>query len=467
MPVALLALVLAETPLYPNALLAAFAETAPRHLRTLPPRLRPALKDGGVVVVEAEIDAAGSVVSERLAVSSGKNPLDDVARTLVLASEPFAVEPTSGAHTCLVRLAFAGKAKKPDVVVACLAGDNPVAEVAGELDAAATDAGAQLMRGWQSEAAGDDPTAAALYGKAVEAAPQWDLAARALGLSWVKAKTVPQAIPYLKIYVQARGGAPDAAALAREIERFEKTMAAREAEANRVRDRLSKAEIATGIRKGYPLLEPCLKAARAQSLLSVGVDTLVLTWKIRKDGTAYGVRIEGPTSIQMTEHADCLEQAVMRWRFPKYGEGSEVTATRVPLKVRGSPPPAPPASSASPAAAVATEALDEPMFAECERSADAIGAHVKSRFARLQACVTGERRRAPGVPMPDSLPISFVIDAEGPVRDVMVNHRAYREGPLAACLAEALAVSFPAAGGADCPAEFAVDLRGFHAERRP
>src|SRR5204863_5203624 len=105
---------------------------------------------------------------------------------------------------------------------------------------------------------------------------------------------------------------------AREIERYEKTVGARDAEAKRVRDRLTKEDIVLGVRKGYALLEPCLKVAREQAKLAVGIDTLVLTWKIRKDGTAYSARLEGPTSMLVSDPAECVEQAVGRWRFPHY-----------------------------------------------------------------------------------------------------------------------------------------------------
>jgi hypothetical protein len=68
--------------------------------------------------------------------------------------------------------------------------------------------------------------------------------------------------------------------------------------------------------------------------------------------------------------------------------------------------------------------------------------------------------------MPDELPISFVLDSAGPVRNIAVSHRAYRTGPLASCVVTALAGSLSPSGGADCPAEFSVDLRGLLPQRR-
>jgi hypothetical protein len=460
---------------YPEALHAALNEAAPTWVKSNARALRPALKAGpAVVVLEAEVSADGAVPAERLVLPSGNKTLDDAARTFVIATEP--LPPPDAAWLgeapkteCIIRLRFELARRKPALAnaVACLQPGQTIGLVAGLLPSMATapEASARLFTGWSSDGGGDDAVAVDHYRAAVTAAPAWDLATRALGLSLVKAKKVSQAIPYLKTYVEARSGAEDALQYAREIARYEKVMAARIAEENRVRDRLSKKDIAWGIKKGYPLLEPCLRRAREARALAVGADTIVLTWKVRKDGTAHSGRLEAPASMMMSEHADCIAQAVGAWRFPKYSQGSEITVAKVPIKVRGSPAPRPTAAATATAAPVG-QPIDEPMFAQCERSPDEISGHIRARQARLRACILAERRRNPRVPMPDELPISFVLDSAGPVRNITVNHRAYRTGPLASCVATALSGRLSPTKGADCPAEFGVDLRGFLPKRR-
>ncbi|MBI5507548.1 MAG: hypothetical protein HY903_02225 [Deltaproteobacteria bacterium] len=424
--------------------------------------------------LELEIAVDGSLRGEGPAVSSGSNAFDDLARALLLAAEPFSPPEPGGAlptrpTRCIARVALAPAKKGPalDTAVACFPPDKPLPTIAGgtaELGRA-KDAAAALLTGYGREAAGDLGAAMQGYRKAVQAAPAWDLAARAMGLVLVKDKKIPQAIPYLKTYVEARAASPDAVDYAREIERYEKSLAARLAEETRVRDRLTKEDIARGIRKSYPLLEPCLRSARKARALAVGLDTLVVSFTINKDGAAIAARLEAPTGLLMTEHAECVERAVSGWRFPRYSAGSEVTVARVPLKVRGAPP-LPPPGAAPTAAPAASEPVDEPAFSTCDREPDEIQEFVRSRYGRLQACFVAERSRAPKVAFPDNLMITFVIDASGPVRGAGVDHRAYREGPLTQCVAAALAGDLPPVKGADCPAEFSVDLRSMMPARR-
>lgn len=110
--------------------------------------------------------------------------------------------------------------------------------------------------------------------------------------------------------------------------------------------------------------------------------------------------------------------------------------------------------------------IEELSFSQCERLPAEITGHIRSRQARVRACILAERRRAPRVPLPDNLPISFVVDSSGPVRNIAVTHRAYRTGALATCVGKALSGSLAPSNGADCPAEFGIDLRGFMPTRR-
>ena len=59
-----------------------------------------------------------------------------------------------------------------------------------------------------------------------------------------------------------------------------------------------------------------------------------------------------------------------------------------------------------------------------------------------------------------ALSVAFVVDTDGTVRSIAVKHRAYRTGPLNDCMQGALAGRLAPSGGADCPAEFPLDLRG-------
>ena len=134
--------------------------------------------------------------------------------------------------------------------------------------------------------------------------------------------------------------------------------------------------------------------------------------------------------------------------------------------VRGSAPATAAKSSAAAPTVEAASPLDEPLFSTCERDADEIQEYLHSRYGRVQSCVLAERRRAPKVSLPDNLPIILVVDSGGPVRGVSIDHRAYRTGLLATCVAEALSGDLPPAKGADCPAEFGLDLRGVLPARR-
>jgi hypothetical protein len=120
----------------------------------------------------------------------------------------------------------------------------------------------------------------------------------------------------------------------------------------------------------------------------------------------------------------------------------------------------------STASSAAQEPIDEPTFSQCERTPAEIQGHIRARNSRIRACIMAERRRAPHAPMPGDLPITFVVDADGPVRGIAVDHRAYRTGPLATCVSQALSGSLLPSQGADCPASFALDLRHLAAHRR-
>lgn len=434
--------------------------------------LRPLLKKPRVVLLEVEVDPSGFTRQLRLVVNSEVNKLDDRGRAFVLWAEPLAPPPATenqsegrNATVCVLRLTFARQGRSVQIVpdVACFESDGPVPTVARSKGKIGGDAGDKLFGGWAMEAKGDIDGALPWYRAAVNLVPSWGLAARALGLALVKSKRVTEAIPHLSVYVKAYGGASDVPSLRREIARFEQRRAAILAEASRVRERLSKQDLGLGIKKGYPLLEPCLRTARQTRALALGLDTLVLTWTIRMDGTVHAARLEGPKKLLMTEHAECLERAVGTWQFPQYSKGSEVTARRVPIQVRGSKPAPKPeevaASGTPPLTETTGPILEEPSFSQCERTGGEIGVYVKRRFARLARCMEAERLRNPKSGFPQSLPITFVIDATGPVRSVGVGHRFFRQGPVAECVKKALAGSLQPRGGADCPAEFSLDLR--------
>ncbi len=464
----------APAPPYAEVVHAAFVEAASRWTAARHRELRAYARGAPVVALELDIAPDGAVVGDRLVLASNDNAVDDLMRRFVLDAEPVpAPDPdtlaANGGATCLVRLALSAVRRKPalTVAVACQHGDQPTFRVAGVNGPvnAARDPSARLMLGWAKQGYGDAAAATRLYREAVNAAPGWDLASRALGLALVEAKKVPQAIPHLNNYVEARKGAPDAYAFAREIERYRKAQEARIAEMNRVRDRLSKADIAYGIKKGYALLEPCLRAARKARKLAVGVETLVLTWRVRKDGSAHTPRLEAPESLVMTDHAECIERTVATWRFPRFSAGSEITASRVPIKVRGCRP-APRVSARADPPPASDPIPDEPTFSRCERAPAEIQGHIRRHNSRIHACIMAERRRVPGAPMPETLPITFVVDSNGPVRSIGVNHRAYRTGPLASCVARALGGSLLPSRGADCPAEFSLDLRRLQPVRR-
>jgi hypothetical protein len=426
-----------------------------------------ALPNGpAATLLEVEILPDGSVSSLRLAASSGQNRLDDLARSWMLAAEPLpaadaAVFGERGSVACLVRLGLSKK--KSEALAACFQADDVLPFFAPNTTVAdGGDPGALLFSGFLHERAGELPRAAELYKKAVRGAPSCDLAARALGLALVKQKKAPQAIPYLKTYVTARLKAKDALSYAREIERFEAEQKKRAEEFTRPRPRLGQEELMLGIKKGYPLLEPCLAKARDKGLLAVGTDTLLLSWKVKKDGSVEVAHVDGPDRLSMREEAECLERALLAWRFPPYTEGSEIMARNVPIKVRGARPPKPTVVAASTTSADASEDdIAEPTFSTCERPPEELGEFIRMRSARLNACLQAEKKRvgAGVTAWPDSLPVGFVIDSQGPVRSIQLGHRFFRDGAVASCITQALSAMLSPSGGADCPADFAIDLR--------
>lgn len=450
---------------YAGSVVAALGKTSGTTWKSAPKAVADALKTGPMVsTVVADIAANGEARAIHLAVTSGKNALDDLARQWVLATEPFAAPAPSslgpdGALPCVVRVAFAGgKGKTPGMgaAVACL-GPNQSAAAAAGLSGDANDAAAQLFTGWQHELAGELDKAAHAYHQAAVAAPMWDLAARSFGMILVRGKRAADAVPFLKTYVTANSGNADATVFAREIARYE-------AKLKEPRQTLASKDIAQGVRKGYALLEPCLQSARAKRALSEGVDTLTLSWSINKDGTVHGAHLEGPNNILMTADAECIEQAVGSWQFPTYASGNDIAVRALPIKVRGSAP-APAAATAANANAVSSAKaaeempLDEPTFSTCERTPEEIGAYIRARLEKVTDCVVAEHKRDSKTPFPEELPLSFVVDTDGSVRSVRIKHRYFREGPLAMCMNTALGGALAPSSGADCPADFKFDLR--------
>jgi hypothetical protein len=470
---------------YTEVVQQALTDAVPFWFKSEMPKIKRLGKEGGVVALELQIAADGSTVNLRLVVGSGSNLSDDMIRRLVLTAEPFPAPPPvflaeRRTVACLTRFEFTGKGAKAAVSIAatCENSDATLTPVVGlSDDFAGQDASGLYLLGLRDEAKSNVDAAMDKYRRAMAAAPALDWAPRALGLALVAKKKAADAIPFLRLYVNAHAGSVDVANYAREIARFDKIKAAREAEANRVRDRLSKEDLEGGVRKGYPLLEPCLKVAREQHALAQGVDTLVFTFGIQKDGTTVGARLEGPGTLLMSEHAECLERALSSWQFPRYSAGSQITVSHLPIKVRGSSAAEAVASAATVGTGAAADAsrekhsgealANEPFVSQCQRSPEEMQSYMKSRYGKIQACILNERRRAPAQQLPDSLPILFVVDVDGPVRNVTIGHRFFREGPLAQCIAEALKGSLDSAEGADCPAEFSIDLRALQPPQPP
>ena len=101
---------------------------------------------------------------------------------------------------------------------------------------------------------------------------------------------------------------------------------------------------------------------------------------------------------------------------------------------------------------------DEDSIAACERDEREISRFVQKRFRKVRRCVDAERKRSPSA-MPPHIPVNFVIAPQGTVRDVVVDHRFYRDGsPLNACVTKALRAKLEARGGTACPAQFELEV---------
>jgi len=204
-----------------------------------------------------------------------------------------------------------------------------------------------------------------------------------------------------------------------------------------------------------------LEPARNERALKVGADVLVMSWTVEKDGSVSKAHLDGPDKLTLSKHAECLEKAVLSWRFPQFSEGNAMVVREAPIKVRGSAPEEEKIASNGASAEAPAQTFDEPTFSQCMRSGVEISDYIRARFRKLTACVRQEKARTPKTRFPDLLPISFVVDTDGTVRNIEPGHRFFREGEVAQCLKKSLAGTMDPSTGADCPSEFNLDLRGF------
>lgn len=448
---------------YAAGLQSALESVGAVHLKTERQGLPPDLVTATFVL---HIDAEGHVQTLITAVPGLQPRANDLARSWIFATEPFAPLPTelagaNGLATCIVRVSLTrGVLKSSPILAACFAPDNAVAHVSNlAMATPGEDAGFLLLRGYERERALDLEHATQDYEASLTKATSWSLPSRALALVLFKQKRAALAVPHMRRYVESQLQDTDAIAYARELERYDQERAAKAAEFNKPRRRLSQADLLLGAKKGYALLEPCMVLARAQKLVAVGADTLVATFKIQKDGSVSAARLDAPEQLALSEQAQCFERVIGSWRFPPFVDGQDLVAKRFPLKVRGQTPPQKPTATESQPAT--TPLVDEPMFAQCERSSTDIGRYIETRKTQLMACIQIEQKRTKGAGWPSKIDIDFVIDTAGPIRNVGIRHRAFRNGPLQTCVAQALAGTLAASDGADCPGEFGVELGAF------
>lgn len=110
------------------------------------------------------------------------------------------------------------------------------------------------------------------------------------------------------------------------------------------------------------------------------------------------------------------------------------------------------------------EGESEPAEADvssCQRDESEIFHHVRKCSAKLTRCISAEQKRAPTVSLPPALPISFVVGPKGAIRQIAVNHRAYREGKFPMCVEKALKAKLKPAGGSNCPVAFEIEVQGY------
>lgn len=439
----------------------------PTWQQTVGSALRALPRSGGAITLEVSVTREGTLQPVHVGHSSVSNRVEDAARELMLSLNAMPPPPNHQGGEwdglCVVRIGAVPTGRRRaeiEITVSCDRKDLDGWSLSGNSLTRTDDAGAQLMQCRAAHGAADLPRALDRCQRAVEQAPNWALVHRDHGLLLLQAGQETPALTHLTRFVDARK--PNAA-LRRIVHRLAAHRAGQTMAQNAElapRSHLSKADIARTIAQGFPMLEPCLEPARHEHLLEVGTDTLVLNWTIKSSGEVERVRLSAPEALDMTDHADCVERVVRHWHFPPFRGRDEITLRTVPLKVRGSesPPRAPEALTAS--APVDPSVFEQATIASCERSQTEIGAYIRAHFNRLTQCLLAERQRLPSAVFPDTLPVGFVVDPDGTVREVGARHRHFRDGPVATCIRQALEGSMAPSGGAVCPAEFGLTLRG-------
>lgn len=264
--------------------------------------------------------------------STGDDRLDDVLRGWVLAADPFSVPPPHlmeerrGA-TCVVRAhGHAGGRGLISYAVACLPpGAQPmVAGWAAADEAQLKDEPAALvMAGWSREADGDIMRARFHLRRAAELAPDWALAAGALGLNLARSDRPLEARPFLQQYAAARGmpieirrylasgGSGGGATGSSDVRGGEPTTSFSECE--RPAD-----EIQAFVRERFARIDSCLQHELQRAPDVLMPPYLPIRFVVKSTGDIQGVAIDH-RSFRDSRLRDCVEIALAGELAPAAG----------------------------------------------------------------------------------------------------------------------------------------------------
>lgn len=101
-----------------------------------------------------------------------------------------------------------------------------------------------------------------------------------------------------------------------------------------IKVRLTRRDVADGVKVGTAGLVPCLRQGLARGDVKAGRIRIKLDWTIEPDGSVSDPKLKGPRRLRRTPTAACVETAVEGWHFPASRSGAPIRNFAVPVKVQ-------------------------------------------------------------------------------------------------------------------------------------
>jgi hypothetical protein len=101
-----------------------------------------------------------------------------------------------------------------------------------------------------------------------------------------------------------------------------------------IKVRLTRRDVADGVKVGAAGLTRCLRQALARGEVKAGRIRIKLDWTIEPDGSVSDPKLKGPRRLRRTPTAACVETAVEGWHFPASRSGAPIRNYAVPVMVQ-------------------------------------------------------------------------------------------------------------------------------------